>query len=1032
MDNYFHLSDYFQGNMNKKAISFIFFILFILTAYPSFPQESLISAPPQRTYNEAVNLFEQKNYVSSQTMFEKFKQEINDPSNAFYEGASYYQVICAVNLKSKDAFKKAGDFEAAYPESGWMPAIRFELGKMYFQKRKYKEALKAFKDVSPKKLNKDQRSEYYYKTGYCELQADRLDAAAASFSKVTGTKSRYAQPATYYSAYILYKNGDYQKALRQFNTLTNSRRYGKYVSIYILQIYYELGENQKVVDEGTVKMKTTDRKSKGLLAGLVANALYNLNDYTKALEYFALYENSARKSLSPEEQYRIGICKFYGQKYKAAINNFQQASKQNEEFVQNAWYYLGFCYLNTNEPKFAQSAFLKAYQQGNDKSLATDALYNYVKVTLELGGDLYNDPVKIVQDFITQNPDDLRIGEAYDLLARLYVTSKNYKGALQSIEQTSNPNPKLKEIYQKLAYSQATEYFNRAAYTDAISFFEKSLKYTPDKTLEAQSIYWMGDAFYHKKQYRDAQGLFARFLKLPDVKNSGLYALGLYSFAYTSFNLKQYSRAVDYFTRFLRLSNPSPNLVTDANLRLADSYFISKNYARALVWYNKVNNNNSRHTDYALYQKASCYGAEGEFGKKVNTLKTMVQRYISSTLYDDALFEIASTSLILNDQRSAIVYFDKLVKEKPNSSLTKKALLKMGFVYYNNNQNDRAVQTLKKVIDKYPASMEAKEALKTLQNIYMDMGKVNEYFAYTRNLDFVQVSTGEQDSLTFVSGENFYMNDNCNRAIPALKGYIQKYPLGGFILKAYHYLSDCFGKQGDKDSAMIYYEKIIKFPDNPYTEKALLKAARSMYDKKDFAKAYEYYSRLGNTTENMGMLLEANDGAMRSAYLLGNLQNTENYAQRLLKTENVTEEQIIYAHYILAKTALQQGNQEKAMQEFEITDKLTTGEQGAEAKYQMALINFNNKKPDEAEKLIYQLPEQYADYDYWIAKGFILLADIYVAHGNNFQAEQTLQSVIDNYPGEDLKKTARDKLDKIKQAGDEENPDNKQPKTSEK
>ena len=57
-----------------------------------------------------------------------------------------------------------------------------------------------------------------------------------------------------------------------------------------------------------------------------------------------------------------------------------------------------------------------------------------------------------------------------------------------------------------------------------------------------------------------------------------------------------------------------------------------------------------------------------------------------------------------------------------------------------------------------------------------------------------------------------------------------------------------------------------------------------------------------------------------------------------------------------------------------------------------------------------RFPSKYADFAYWIAKGFILLADIYVKRDNTFQAEQTLQSIIDNYPGEDLKNIAYEKL----------------------
>ena len=76
-------------------------------------------------------------------------------------------------------------------------------------------------------------------------------------------------------------------------------------------------------------------------------------------------------------------------------------------------------------------------------------------------------------------------------------------------------------------------------------------------------------------------------------------------------------------------------------------------------------------------------------------------------------------------------------------------------LYYNNNQYDRAKTTLKKVIDKYPASLEAKEALNTLENVYMDLGQIDDYFAYAKGLDFVQVSTSMEDSLTFTTGENY-------------------------------------------------------------------------------------------------------------------------------------------------------------------------------------------------------------------------------------------------------------------------------------
>lgn len=999
--------------MRNLTTNSVFFILLILIGNQLFAQKTIVKDEPQSTYNRALTLFAEKNYGSAEKLFDQYKKEVKNPSNSLYENASYYQTVCAVKMSSKDALKRVKSFATSYPESAWLPAINFELGNLYYSRRKYSQALESYKSVSPRKLSKTKRPEYYYKKGYCEMESDRLDAAYNSFSKVKGTKSAYAQPAFYYAAHIQYKKGNYEVALENFKKIENNRRFSKYVPKYMVHIYFELGQYQTAIDEGIRLIKKADRKTQADIARLIANSYYNLEEYEKALEYFTLYENTARKKISSDENYRIGYCKFIAKNYKSAIHNFQEASRDNEEYAQNAWYHLGFCYLNTGEQKFAQNAFMKAYKEGKSKSVSTDALYNYVKVTLELGGDPYNDPVVIVEDFIEKNQDLPRINEAYDLLAQLYVTSKNYRGALQSIEHTRSPNPKLHKVYQQIAFAQGVDYFNRGAYTDAIGYFEKSLKYTPDKTLEAQTIFWMADAYYHLKQFKDASGMFKRFLSSSYAKQSGLYASGLYNYAYTAFNLKQYSTTINYFNSFLKQSGNPSNLVSDARLRLADSYYISKNYNQASGWYDKVIASGIKGTDYALYQKAFCYGAVDDFNRKISTLKTLTSKYKTSAFYDDALFEIASTSLVLNDQRSAIVYFDKLVKEKPESSLSKKALIKMGFAYYNNKQYDQTIKTLKQVVNKYPASLEAKEAMNALQNVYMDIGKVDEYFAFAKGLDFIQVSTSDEDSLTFVTGENYYMANDCDKTISSLKNYLKKFPNGGFVLTSYFYLSRCFESRSMNDQAMEYYLKIIEFPDNQYTGNALLSAARLEFEIENFNDAFLHYSRLAKTAENQGMRVEGNDGAMRSAFLLADYQNATNYANQLLMTEQVTESQIVFAHYIIGKSALALQNIGTAKKEFGITDELTSGELGAEAKYQLALIHFQSNELDDAENIIYQIPEQYADFDYWIASGFILLADIYLLRDNPFQAEQTLQSVIDNYPGEDLKIVAREKMQSI-------------------
>ena len=96
----------------------------------------------------------------------------------------------------------------------------------------------------------------------------------------------------------------------------------------------------------------------------------------------------------------------------------------------------------------------------------------------------------------------------------------------------------------------------------------------------------------------------------------------------------------------------------------------------------------------------------------------------------------------------------------------------------------------------------------------------------------------------------------------------------------------------------------------------------------------------------------------------------------------------------------------------EITE-FSQGAAGAEAKYMIAKITYELKDLEAAEKEVFDLINKYASFDYWVASGFILLADVYLKQDNVFQAKQTLQSIIDNHEGEELRLQATHKLNGI-------------------
>ena len=111
---------------------------------------------------------------------------------------------------------------------------------------------------------------------------------------------------------------------------------------------------------------------------------------------------------------------------------------------------------------------------------------------------------------------------------------------------------------------------------------------------------------------------------------------------------------------------------------------------------------------------------------------------------------------------------------------------------------------------------------------------------------------------------------------------------------------------------------------------------------------------------------------------------------------------------------LQKPDTASAVKEFEYTVANTKTIDAAEAKYNIANIEYRKHNYKASQKTCFDLVKELPNYDYWVAKTFILLSDDYVAMKDDFQAKATLQSVMDNYKGnDDILPTAKQKLDQL-------------------
>jgi len=282
------------------------------------------------------------------------------------------------------------------------------------------------------------------------------------------------------------------------------------------------------------------------------------------------------------------------------------------------------------------------------------------------------------------------------------------------------------------------------------------------------------------------------------------------------------------------------------------------------------------------------------------------------------------------------------------------------------------------------------------------MNDVDSYFVYVKGLSTpVSISDAEQDSLTYNAAENVYLSGDCERSKVSFGKYIERFPNGNFIVNAQYYKGDCNYRNGDVDQALQAFNFVISSPRNIFSEQALLSAARINYNAKRYGDAAQNYKMLEAQAQVRLNILEARIGQMRAYFSLKDYAQAIDAASRVLASEKVPDNNLREANFITAQSQLAVGNKEQALVLYKkIAADVKTAE-GAESKFHVAEILNEMGQTDKAQKEIFDFIDKTTPHQFWMAKSFILLAEIYSKKKDNYQALQTLKSIIEGYEVKD-------------------------------
>jgi len=981
-----------------KTIRFI--LILFLGALPGLThaQQTIYPHSVSLKMQTAKELYSERNYISALNQFRQIASSETENSD-FRAEAMFYQALCGLKLDNGNAEEQISGFMKLFPESSFRNRALFEQAIYQFDKKKFPAVLKTFGELNTAELSSDEKIYFHYLKGYSNFELEKMDAALTDFSEIKEGSSIYSAPAQYYFGHINYLRGNYESALQEFVKLKKNPVFEKVIPFYISQIYYKQAKYREVVDYTAPFINTVSADQQPELARILGDSYFHLSEFKDAIQYLEFYL-SDKNNKGRQENYMLGYCYYLNSQESKAIPHLEIASKGKDELAQNAYYHLADCYVAAKDKNKARQAFEAASEFDFDAKIKEDALFNYAKITYELSYSPFNETIKAFDKYIASYPNAERNDVAYDYLVKVYMSTNNYRDAMASIEKIKVKTPAVKKAYQRVAYYRALECFNNLDYPTAISNFDKSIEAGDfNKNYRALSLYWKAEACYRQNDFDQSVSLYNSFLKSSGAFSLPEYKTAHYNLAYGYFQKRDYLNAGDRFRKYLNMEvDLQSDKVADAYNRLGDCDFVNRDYTSAISNYERSIQMNRYDADYALYQKAFCLGLQRDHQAKINVLKLLIQTYPQSSYQDDALFELGRTEERINQPQQAISYYKELISKYPQSSYSNKALVQLGLVSYNTNDYSTSVNYYKQVVDRSPNSPETQAALAGMKNSYVEMNDVDAYLSYTKNLGAgVQVSASEQDSLTYQAAEKLYMARD-TKAKGQFEKYLSQFPDGSFVMNSKFYLAEILYADGEFANALAEYEFVLAQPVNYFTQPSLLKAAELQYNANNYKQALDYFSRFVKAAESGNDLKTAQIGVMRCQFRMANYQACIEAANQVLGSDKVSDILSRESSYMLAVSYYKSGFQDKA---FPILSKLsgdTNSAEGAEAKYLVAEILFERQKLKESEKEIMDFIDKNSPHQFWLAKSFILLSDIYMKNGDEFQAKHTLKSIEENYP----------------------------------
>jgi len=869
-----------------------------------------------------------------------------------------------------------------------------EYGKFQFNQGKFKLSIK-FLELLDKK-----DSESNYLLGL-SLFNDKNYSDAKKYLDLLND-DKYLNDKNYLLGVIAYLNNNFKESLEYFNVIEKEEIKRKFLQ-YQISIYFLNGQYNRATE--LLKSINDDVENADYCYYYIGKSYFELNDYKNTLEVFS----KINKKLDRDDE--IHFTKAYSyymlKDYDIAKIQFKTLTEKRNNYSQVSSFYLGMIFLDQKEINIAKNYFYAAYRNDFNETYTKRSLLNYAKTIYELGD--HDLSIAVLEKMKNLYPS-FKNDEVESLLSENYFMTNNYSKIIQYLNTKKNISDDDKIKFQYVTYQKGINEFNRGNFKNSIGYFNLSQRYTLDKNIYLKSVKNKAEAYFIGNNF---QLSIDEILKILDnLSSSNTVELNLL-LGYSYFNINDYKNASFYLKKYIdaKSDNYSSEDI-DPLLRLADSYYASKQFLKSIDTYNQLLSLDESNKNYINYQIGLCYYGINNFTKSIEFMDKVIINSEES-LDDDATFRKAQIYFENSEFDKSIENYTKVIEEYRFSSYVPYSYLNRATSYFNLRAYDQAEVDYLYILNNIKDSDLQSQSILGLQKT---VSYTDNFSQLNKLINTYKDNFPDNDNIKIIQFDNF-RNLYFNQKYKELIEYVNDINISGEnIYNSYetnYFLAESYYKLNQLENAENTYNILIDSINSKYYSRSLNRLANINLKLKLYDKSLEFYKSLELNSKNNRERVDAYIGSLTNYYFLKKYDSVHYYSSLINNYDKISFNNRNKINLLNAKSFIDKGNFSNAIDMLLTTINLVKDESAVEANYLLAKIFYDQSLETQALETLYSLNENFSNYDYWVGKSYLLIAEIFMSMGESFQAKATLESLLENTEINEIKNNAEELLNKI-------------------